>query len=343
MESARRRARELVAVDLRSGGGRGTVWAASTIARGILSVANQISVGTDYSLTSASGLGLSVTPMRKNEMRKGEQYHMQRGPTRGVRRVTLVAKDAPSGRSHWVMVRVEDGVGKGREIEVPSASLRPSPGGVSTKKPATRKPKRGPVGAPPGWVPVPGEAVTWTQTLGSRFTVIEVDIAKGVARIEGVLLGMTEGFSSPISELSPFGRQIEVVSDSELEARLADRLPEPARATREADLPESSADVERGPNFDIVARLVFSPGCIDAYRRRFARGAGRVEAERRLRHELEHDARQVRTTPKEYVRLQVPDRFEVPLHKRPMPLKPTMIERLDFAVRSQAGRHRKAA
>jgi hypothetical protein len=281
--------------------------------------------------------------MRKNEMRTGEQYEMQRGPTRGVRRVTLLTKDAPSGRSHWVRVRVEEGVGKGKEIEAPSASLHPTSGSAATSRPVTSNPSQPRQEAPPGWTPSPGEAVTWKQTLGLRFTVLEVEAGKGVAKIEGVVLGVTKQFDAAVAELSLFRQHIEVVFDSELEARLEGRLPEPLRDKGGSNQPKPSTDLGRGPNFDLVARLVFTPDCIDVYRRRFARRTGRAEAERRLRHELEHDAKRVRSTPKEYVRLQVPGRFELPLPKRPAPLQVTTIERLVFAAKPRSRQRRKAA
>lgn len=268
---------------------------------------------------------------------------MQRGPTRGARRVMLLAKGAPSGRAHWVVVRVEEGVGKGKEIEAPSASLHPIPGSAPTSSPATRKPRQPRRENPPGWSPAPGQAVTWTKTLGLRFTALEVDTAKGVAKIEGVVLGMTEQFEAPLSELSPFDQHIEVVFESEFEERLERRLPKRLRLQGAAQAPKSNTEVERGPNFELVGRLIFSSDCIDAYRRRFARRANRDEAERHLRHELEYDAERVRSTAKEYVRLQVAGRFEVPLRKRPAPLKPTAIERLVFAAKPQRNRRREAA
>lgn len=274
-------------------------------------------------------------------MRIDQQYEMQRGPTRGKRRVTLLAKDAPSGRSNWVLVRLEDGVGKGKVIEAPSASLHSLQRAKHVLTRESKSPGRG--GPPAGWTPIPGEAVTWTQTLGSRFTVLEADTAKGVAKIEGVLLGVTEQFDALVSELSPFEQHIEVVSDSELEMRLGSRLPKQLPVRSGAQEQKSSAEIERGANFELVSRLVFTPDCIDAYRWRFAPRVGRDEAERRLRHELEYDAERVRSTTKEYVRLQVSGRFEVPLRKRPAPLKPTTVERLVFAAEPQPGQRRKAA
>jgi hypothetical protein len=194
-----------------------------------------------------------------------------------------------------------------------------------------------------GWTPASGDAVAWTRTLGSRFTVLSVDPKRGVAQIEGVVMGMTEQFAAPISELSPYEQPELVVYDGDLEDRLNDVLPKVPAPSPDDQKKQRQAATRVGPNHELVSRLVFSPECVDAYRRRFARRVGRIEAERRLRHELEHEATRVRSHPKEYVRLQVKERFEIPLRKRPTPLEPTHVERLVFAVKPQRGRGRKAA
>jgi len=71
--------------------------------------------------------------MRKNLMRVGQQYIMQRGPTRCPLAVTLLAKDVPSAMGNRVMVRIEEGTGKGKEVEAPSSSISPFPGSEPVK------------------------------------------------------------------------------------------------------------------------------------------------------------------------------------------------------------------
>jgi hypothetical protein len=125
-------------------------------------------------------------------MQIGQQYEMQRGPTYRTRRVTLLDKNAPSGRSHWVLVRIEDGISAEKIKEVPSQSLHHLPGAEPPQRRKARKPKRPERQVPRGWMPERGEAVAWTQTLGSRCTVLSVDPRRGVARIEGVVMGVTK-------------------------------------------------------------------------------------------------------------------------------------------------------
>jgi hypothetical protein len=260
--------------------------------------------------------------MRADEMRTGQEYEMQRGETHRKRRVTLLAKDTPSGRSRYVLVRIEDGISAGKEKEVPSQSIRQLPGTKPTTRRKTRKraammPK---TEAPPGWVPFPGEVVTWTQTLSLPLTVLEVDTERGVALVKGKeVFGMEEQYEALVSELCPYAQKPQlVVLDSDVEERLGDRLPEKLGAKSEL-LESKSPRVETiEEDEDIVERLVFSPGCIAFYRRRFARGASAKRAEEHLRNEL-HGAEKIRKGhTREYLRLRVPGRCDVVLNKRPV-------------------------
>jgi hypothetical protein len=105
--------------------------------------------------------------MRKNLMRVGQQYIMQRGPTRRPLEVTMLAKDVPSGMGNRVMVRIEEG----KEVEAPSSSISPLPGSEPVKPPPKRRPEPEPVQeAPPGWKPKKDEQVTWEQTLSIPLT-----------------------------------------------------------------------------------------------------------------------------------------------------------------------------
>lgn len=251
-------------------------------------------------------------------MQVGKQYEMQRGPTRKTRRVTLLDRTAPSGRSHWVLVRIEDGISAGKEKEVSSQSLHHLPGQRPAERRKVRKPTRLERRVPHGWVPERGDVVAWTQTLGSRCTVLLVDSEQGIARIEAVVMGMTECFDAPISELSPYESPDLVVLDGELEERLGDRLP-PTRPHRlPPERARTSSEVPELDDEDVIERLIFSPSCITFYQRRFARGCDVGRAEERLRAEL-HQAKRLRKHPtREYLRLRVPRRFDVVLKKRPM-------------------------
>lgn len=252
-------------------------------------------------------------------MRVGSEYAMQRGPTRKVRRVTLVDTVAPSGRSHWVLVRFESGISAGQVKQVSSQSLWPLSNSMPVKPPKARDsaPKRHTV--PQDWMPVEGEAVAWKQTLGSRCTVLSVDPEKHVARIEALLMGVVKQFDAPIPELSPYVSPRPRIIDHEVEDQLAGRLPQPPSMPVPLKTKHTGVGSARLDE-DVVERLIFSPGCIDFYRRRFCRRCKNAgQAEKRLRREL-RGARPMRKNPqREYLRLRVPRRFDVVLRKRPEP------------------------
>jgi len=282
--------------------------------------------------------------MRKSDMEIGKQYIMQRGPTRKPRKVTLLDKSAPSGGSHWVLVRIEEGVGAKREIEAPSASIQPLPGEELPKRSKKRRgaPKR-PLQAPSGWVPAPGEAVAWTQTLGTRSTVLTVDPARGIARIKGKVMGMLEEFDAPIAELSPYFRELSSVPEEELEDRLDGSLPEKLRAqgSEVGSMPEPVEEAGE----DLVDRLTFSPSCIDFYRRRFARGVSREKAASRLREELRAAKKMRKRHTGEYLRLRVVGRFDAVLKQSPSlgGFQALYVEGLQLPARPKRKKRRKAA
>lgn len=267
---------------------------------------------------------------------------MQRGPTRGTRRVTLLSREAPSGRSHWVLVRMEDGLSAGSEREVPSQSIYYLSGDEPSPKPHRRIEPKYLSEAPAGWTPKQGELVSWSRTLGSQFTVVEVDTAKGVATIEGVLLGVNEQFNALASELTPRRQPVRGSREGESVARLGDPLPssiDDEDALAQVS-PSRIGSVEKDEG--VVDRLVFSPGCLVSYRRRFARDTPPVEAEKMLRAEL-RQAKMYRRRPQEYLRLRVRGRFEIVLKKRPVQgdLASSYVEGLNFLGQKKRRRPRK--
>lgn len=270
-------------------------------------------------------------------MQVGRQYELQRSPTRRARRVTLLDKNAPSGRSHWVLVRIEDGLSAGKEKEVASRSLYHLPGTRLPGRRKTRTPVRPERRVPPGWMPKKGDAVAWTQTLGSRCTVLSVDSGRGIAQIETIVMGMTERFDAPFSQLSSFESPDLVVHDGEVEERLGDRLP----TARPHRLPQKAAPVgdelADPDDEDVVDRLVFSPSCVEFYRRRFARRCDAERAAQRLRAELQRAKRLRKHPTREYLRLRVPRRFDVVLKKRPAPgdFESCYVHRLQLPAKSK--------
>jgi len=131
--------------------------------------------------------------MRKTQMRAGEQYEMQRGPTTRPRVVTLLGLDVPSGNSHRVLVRIDEGIGKGREIEAPSQSIFSLPKHDVERGP-TPTPRHEPsfAVAPIGWRPMEGKLVEWSRVGGGRFRVLGVDGFRRIARIKGEVLGVVK-------------------------------------------------------------------------------------------------------------------------------------------------------
>jgi hypothetical protein len=265
---------------------------------------------------------------------------MKRGPNRRSRRVTLLAKDAPSGRSHWVLVRMENGVGAGTEKEVPSQAIYHLPGAAPDLRPTSQKSAPRPlIEVPPGWGPTNGEAVSWTQTLGSRFTVRAVDEGRGVATIEGVLLGVTERFDAPIRELSPFQQHSLVVHENDIEERLGDRLPEKLGRHGSPLGPKPPRVETLEKDEDVIDRLVFGPGCLNSYRRRFAHGLTAGRAEVQLRTEL-RSAKKYRKNRREYLRLRVSGKFEVVLKGPPVQgdVASTYVHGLNFLGKKRGSR-----
>jgi hypothetical protein len=243
-------------------------------------------------------------------MEVGEVYVMQRGPTRRALTVTLLNLTAPSGVRGRVMVRVEDGVGRGREIEAPSSSLYPMYEEEPEKIEAPYKPpesRHEP--APAGWLPKCGESVTWSKTGGIIFRVKE--LTREGALISGELLGVAKEYRVPFDELAPVATRALTVVQAPAEARPPESTPE-----EEPEVSPPALSVV-DPGDDWVEALIFSPGCIAFYRRRFAKGLSLAAAERKLRGELA-TAKKVRPARgNAYLCLRVPKRFDAVLRESP--------------------------
>jgi hypothetical protein len=254
--------------------------------------------------------------MRKSQMCAGEQYEMQRGPTKRPRLVTLLGLDVPSGNSHRVSVRIEEGIGKGREIEAPSQWIFPL-----QKQDVEQNPAAVPAllfaTAPSGWKPVEGKLVGWSRVGGGRFRVLSVDRFRRIAQIRGEVLGVVQEYDAPFSELVRFREPRLSVVEDDLKDRLTDRLP---AAPPKAEHNETSSPTltQVDDDLDWINELLFSPKCLRFYRRRFARGASLAEAEEGLRQELRGATKvRLRRRKDEYLRLRVPGRFDAILKVSP--------------------------
>lgn len=256
--------------------------------------------------------------MRKNEMRVGSQYTMQRGPTKRPLKVTLLAKDVPSAMGNRVMVRMEEGVGTGKEIEAPSSSIRPLPGSQVVKPAPKKRPEPEPVReAPPGWKPKKDEQVTWEQTLAIPMTVIEVNPSTGVAVVEGWVFGGLNRYEAPISQLCPIKPKFTPV----------DQLPVQHRRSSSSSAPSSTPPNKFAvkplllEDEELIDRLTFAPELIAFYRNKFARRKGLAQAEAQLRRELEGSEAK-RKHPGQYLTLTVPGKYEIVLRERPRSDRP---------------------
>lgn len=253
--------------------------------------------------------------MRKNEMRVGEQYIMQRGPTKRPLRVTLLAKDVPSAMGNRVMVRIEEGVGTGKEREAPSSSISALPGTQPVEPPPKERPDPEAVQkAPPGWGPKKDEQVTWSQTLAIPMTVLEVDLGTGIAVVEGYVFGGMNRYDAPISQLCPIQPKYTPVDQLPAQRREPSASPTSSGAT----LPPNRYGVEPLllEDEDLIDRLIFAPELIAFYRNKFAKRRGLAEAEAQLRRELE-GAEVKRKNRRQYLTLTVPGKYEVILSRRP--------------------------
>jgi hypothetical protein len=225
----------------------------------------------------------------------------------------------PSGIRGRVVVRVEDGVGKGCEIETPTASLYPC---FDDERPASSKPykpsesKHQP--APAGWMPTRGESVTWSKTGGVIFRVEQ--LTRERALIGGELLGVEKEFRVPFPELAPAPiRQLKVVEALWEEH---DIKPSPDEAAEES--PRTLISVAE-PGDDWVEALIFSPRSISEYRRRFAKRLTLEKAAKKLRAEL-RKAKKVRPAPRQHL----------PLPSRPPALRCSSPGEPDPRVRRRA-------
>jgi hypothetical protein len=252
--------------------------------------------------------------MRKNEMRVGEQYIMQRGPTKRPLKVRLLAKDVPSAMGNRVMVKIEEGVGTGKEREAPSSSISALPGSQPVKPPPKRRPEPEPMQkVPPGWEPKKDEQVTWSQTLAIPMTVLELDLGTGVAVVEGYVFGGMNRYEAPISQLCPIQPKYTPVDELPVERR---ESPTSSGAT-----PPSGYDVKPLEDEELIDRLTFAPELIAFYRSKFAKRKGLAEAEAQLRRELEA-AEVKRKNRHQYLTLTVPGKYEVVLPRRPRSDRP---------------------
>jgi len=254
--------------------------------------------------------------MRKNEMRVGSQYTMQRGPTKRPVKVTLLAKDVPSSMGNRVMVSIEEGVGTGKEIEAPSSSISPLPGKEPVKPAPKKRPEPEPVReAPLGWKPKKDEQVTWEQTLAIPMTVIEVDLRTGVAVVEGKVFGGVNRYDAPVSQLCPINPKFTPVDELPVRRRQQSPAPSTPPPNKFAVKPLLLEDEE------LIDRLTFAPEAIAFYRKKFARRKGLAQAEAQLRRELERSEAK-RKHPGQYLTLTVPGKYEIVLRKRPRSDRP---------------------
>jgi hypothetical protein len=249
--------------------------------------------------------------MRQKDLEPGQPYVMQRGPTRRPLTVTLLDAPAPSGVRGRVIVRVEDGVGKGREIEAPTASLYPLYEEETEPAEAPNKPtesRHRP--APTDWLPRCGESVTWSKTGGIIFEVRQ--LTREGALIAGELLGMKEEYRVPFAELSPAeARPLTIVQAPAREWPIESPPEEPDEGT-----PPVLSVID--PDDDWVEALIFSPQCIALYRKAFAKHKSIAAAEAKLRREL-GSAKKIR--PKRrgtaYLYLRVRGRFDIVIKESP--------------------------
>ena len=266
--------------------------------------------------------------MRSADLHPGHRYIFRRAPKRD--RVVTVLSTPPELRSRArVLIRFEEGVRAGSEIEVATRSIV-----VSLTGPAAGKVQQSQ--SPSQEAPVRimrdpelGDDVTWSQSGPVIWKVARLDGRAAV--IEAVLLGTPQSANVPLAELR--------VALDLTGGRREDPV-EPAHLVNEPSGPvisDSSALAPIKPRRELDELLddvLFSRRCLEQYGRRSSRRvASGEEALTRLREELRlrgYLADPPADRGNEYRRIRVDGRFDVILPHRPTPERPVNIDSLYF-------------
>lgn len=267
--------------------------------------------------------------MLSKDLIPGNSY--ARRTRRGLIKVTVVETSPEICGRGKVRVRVEEGVSKGKEIPVLCRDIV-APWG---KDPAPRKTPPGRKTVWLGWPPSAGDSVRIRGQGRLEWVVTCVD--DGSYELETDVFTRLQRRVEPLENLEP------AVTEREQEAQVADTVidgllpPVPAAEGANADdepaftLVESSGD---GALASVVDSLLFSPSCLEQYGRLFARKVKSEDLSESLRRTLISQGHLFRRRPgapgarDEYVRIRVPQRFDVILRRSPSAGEGITVDRL---------------
>ena len=269
---------------------------------------------------------ISRLDMRWADLRVGESYRLNTGT-----KLTLL-ETPPELRSRArARVRFETGIKRGevtdlacqRIVEpwdgpVPpraAAKLRPQPEYVTEERPASH-----------------GDTVTWEETAGVIWTVTAVDDAAGTATITGELLSRAQIHVVPQDQVTVVHRP------TPPKRRLPPKPPtaingDERRKPAEPDRP-LQPDRPRRKLDELLDALIFTPKCLDEYRRRCAPKTDRADLADALREEIRRKGYVVSGRTPECARLRVERRFDVVILEMTGEDDVIRIERLHYPQRS---------
>jgi len=264
--------------------------------------------------------------MRWADLCVGESYRLNTGTK------LMLLETPPELRSRArARVRFETGIKRGEVADLAcqrivepwdgplpqraAAKLRPQPEYVMQERAARR-----------------GDTVTRGETAGVIWTVTAVDDRAGTATITGELLSRAQTHVVPKDQVTvvhrstPPKRRLPPKPPSPING---DERPAPAEPDRplQPDRPRRKLD-------ELLDALIFSPTCLDEYRRRCAPKTARAELADGLREEIRRKGYVVSGWTPEYARLRVERRFDVVIPKMTGEEDVIRIERLHYPHRS---------
>lgn len=280
---------------------------------------------------SASAQPPTVWSVRSQDMQPGQDYYLDGGRER----VVTVLETPPEVRSQAkVRVRFRNGVKAGEEALVPSRRIVAPLHGRESRAPRRQRARVIRFDGPAH----PGDEALWRQTGDIVWTVESV--TGDAATVTGQLFGKPVSKTVPMSELEV--RPLVILPGSDAPIVVRDRRPQDRADIDCATSREQFAPERPRRELDLLLDdVLFSPACLDGYRRSFARGMHGPGLAERLREEIRTRGYVVlggAPGSGEYARLRVAHRFDVILLRKPSPEDPIKIERLWYPPKRGAAR-----
>lgn len=267
----------------------------------------------------ATGPGDTFGNVRSRDLIVGERYRLA---PRGRAEVRVLETPSHLTFQARVCVRFESGVKKGETGVVPTVRiLEPVRPELAPDPPAPRPRPRLITRQPRA-----GDNVTWKPTGELLWCVVSIDEAD-IAEIRTTLFDQEAVRAVPATSLRVTTPERPRLADEPPpdRLRLLANTTQDAARTSTSDSP-SARRTATGVD-GLLEDIVFSPECVEFYRRRLARDISRSAAADHLRDEVRRKGTLARVRPasEEYIRIRVPGRFEIVLHERPVPGEVTLV------------------